>query len=51
MSLIVGLAALLCIFFIFKVTSFLLRLTVVIVVVGAAYWYLAPHFGLPMIHF
>jgi hypothetical protein len=50
MSLIVGLAALLCLFFIFKVTSFLLRITVLVLVIGAAYWYLAPHFGWPMLH-
>ncbi len=51
MSLMLGLVALLCLFFFFKVTSFLLRLAVLIVVLGAAYWYLAPHFGWPVLHF
>ncbi len=51
MSLIAGLIALLCLYFIFKVTSFMLRFTVVCVVLAAAYWYLAPHFGWPMWHF
>jgi hypothetical protein len=51
MSLITGLVALLCLYFIFKVASFMLRLVVIAVVLGAAYWYLAPYFGWPMWHF
>ncbi len=51
MSLMLGLIALLCLFFIFKVTSFLFRIAFVLVVIGAAYWYLAPHFAWPVWHF
>lgn len=32
----------------FKVAGLLLRLAVWLVVLGAAYWLLAPHLGLPL---
>jgi hypothetical protein len=51
MSLIVGLIAVVCLFLFFKVMSFLLRLTVIAVLAGAAYWYLAPYFGWPALPF
>ncbi len=49
MSLIVGLIAVVCLFF--KVMSFLLRVAVIAVLAGAAYWYLAPYFGWPALPF
>lgn len=50
-SLIVGLIALVCLFLFFKVMSFLLRIAVIAVIAGAAYWFLAPYLGWPALPF
>jgi hypothetical protein len=50
-SIIIGLLVLVCLVLLFKVMGFLLRLAVVLVVIGAAYWYLAPIFGWPSLPF
>lgn len=50
-SIIIGLAVLVCLVLLFKVMGFLLRLAVVLVVLGAAYWYLAPMCGWPAFPF
>jgi len=50
-SIIIGLLVLVCLVLLFKVMGFLLRLVVVLVVIGAAYWYLAPIFGWPSLPF
>jgi hypothetical protein len=50
-SLIVGLIALVCLVLFFKVMSFLLRIAVIALLAGLAYWYLAPWFGWPPLPF
>jgi hypothetical protein len=50
-SLIVGLIALACLVLFFKVMGFLLRLAVIAVLAGIAYWYLAPYLDLPPLPF
>ncbi|WP_395769076.1 hypothetical protein [Arenimonas sp.] len=50
-SIIIGLLVLVCLVLLFKVMGFLLRLAVVLAVIGAAYWYLAPIFGWPSLPF
>ena len=50
-SIIIGLVALVCRVLLFKVMGFLLRLAMVLVVLGAVYWYLAPIFGWPALPF
>ena len=50
-SIIIGLIVLVCLVLLFKVMGFLLRLAVVLLVLGAGYWYLGPQFGLPSLPF
>lgn len=50
-SIIIGLVVLVCLVLLFKVMGFLLRLAVVLLALGAGYWYLAPQFGWPALPF
>jgi hypothetical protein len=50
-SIIIGLIALVCLVLFFKVMGFLLRLAVIAVLAGAAYWFLAPYLDLPPLPF
>ncbi|WP_395771830.1 hypothetical protein [Arenimonas sp.] len=50
-SIIIGLIVLVCLILVFKVMGFLLRLSVVLLVVVVGYWYLGPHFGWPALPF
>ena len=50
-SVILGLIALACLILIFKMMGFLLKFAVIAVVIGAGYWYLAPHVGMPPLPF
>jgi hypothetical protein len=44
MSMSVGVIALVCALLFFKAMGFLLRLVVIVLVLGAGYWTLAPYF-------
>jgi hypothetical protein len=50
-SILLGLLAVVCIVLLFKMMGFLFKLAVVALVIGAGYWYLAPHFGAPPLPF
>ncbi len=50
-SIILGLIAVACFILFFKVMGFLLKFAVIAVVIGAGYWYLAPHIGAPPLPF
>ena len=50
-SVILGLIALACFVLLFKMMGFLLKLVVVVLIVGAGYWYFAPHSGAPPLPF
>ena len=44
-SFLLCIVAAVCLFVFFKVMGFLLRISVIVIAVGAAYWHFAPQFG------
>lgn len=48
-AVIVGVLAVVCLVLFFKIMSFLLKLTAIAVALVAAYWFLAPLLGMPLL--